>query len=266
LLKTAPGRIDFTLDGVRLACYRYDAGSAPGFTDLRACGRSLLRPADGQVPGIAILHGCVSGRPFGTDEEECGGIYEDSTVARRGGQSCGFRQECVWIGRDGERVLTDVRTVRAAPGPAQGAVIDVTIQVAADADVGVELGRTEAGLLRIAPASALTPAGGGQLRNSLGEYGFEAIHGRAAAWCACVGVIDGETVGMAILDHPNNPWHPTPWLAQSGVLSPSPFPWRSVRIEPFDPLILRYRILAHEGYVDEGWADERLKQYEAESL
>jgi hypothetical protein len=262
-LITAPNRIDLALDGARLGTYRYDPGSTPGFTDLCAAGRSLLRAGEARLPGIAVLHGSVMGFPIGTGKEGCGEICVDTMLARRGALSCGFRQQCSWTGPDGRQILTEVRSVRAAPGPAQGAMLDLTIRLDTDVPDGVGLGITKMGLLRVAPASALTPAGGGQMRNGLGDYGPEEIHGRAAGWCACVGVIDGATVGMAFLDHPANPWHPTPWIAMDGILSPSPFAWRPHRIEPFEPLTVRYRILVHEGYVDAGWADERLSEFAA---
>jgi hypothetical protein len=56
--------------------------------------------------------------------------------------------------------------------------------------------------------------------------------------------------GIAIMDHPENPWNPCPWLTRDyGHLSPSPFfflekPWRLGRGES---IRLRYRIAVHVG-------------------
>ena len=56
---------------------------------------------------------------------------------------------------------------------------------------------------------------------------------------------DGKTVGFAVLDHPLNPptrWHNTVWL-----LNPCISSYRPVTIHPGSPLILRYRIVVHDG-------------------
>lgn len=56
---------------------------------------------------------------------------------------------------------------------------------------------------------------------------------------------DGKTVGVAVLDHPLNPptrWHNTVWL-----LNPSISSYRPITIHPGAPLILRYRVVVHDG-------------------
>ena len=56
---------------------------------------------------------------------------------------------------------------------------------------------------------------------------------------------DGKTVGIAVLDHPLNPptrWHNTVWL-----LNPCISSYRPVTIHPGTPLILRYRVVVHDG-------------------
>jgi hypothetical protein len=56
---------------------------------------------------------------------------------------------------------------------------------------------------------------------------------------------DGKTVGVAVLDHPLNPptrWHNTVWL-----LNPCISSYRPVTIHPGTPLILRYRVVVHDG-------------------
>jgi hypothetical protein len=103
------------------------------------------------------------------------------------------------------------------------------------------------------------------MRNSEGDYGVEAIHTRSASWCASMGVVQGETVGIAVLDHPHNPWYPSTWVAsEEGLLSPGPSPWRTTPLEPGRSLSLRYRLIVHRGYVEAGWAQARLQEWENE--
>ena len=56
---------------------------------------------------------------------------------------------------------------------------------------------------------------------------------------------DGKTVGFAVLDHPLNPptrWHNTLWM-----LNPCITTFGTVTVQPDSPLILRYRIVVHDG-------------------
>lgn len=268
-LQTGPNRLDFLVRGERFATYRYGETLSPGFTALFAPGGRAI-----SAPGAALwlAHGNVQGVAFPTDyspdapqaeaDSQVGQIVSTEIVARRGRLSVGFRQSCDWIAPGGKLLLTDTRTFRAAPGPGEGRILDITLRLAAPEDSPATLGRTPDSLLILRVASALCPAGGGQLRNSLGDYGPAAMQGRSAAWCAGVGVVQGTTVGFALLDHPDNPWHPSPWRVQDdGTLSPSPFIWRSVELPAGGTLLLRYRLYIYSGYVDSGWADARLAEF-----
>jgi hypothetical protein len=221
--------------------------------------------------GLWLAHGSVNGVAFGLSHAETsardGRIVSAEFLARRGSQSVGFQQECAWIGPDGGTWLRDVRTARVQPGPCAGSLLDLTITLIAPDDRSVELEMVEAPFLAIRAARALFPAGGGTFRNSLGDYEVEAIHGRSAAWCGCIGVVQGETLGFVLLDHPQNLYSPTPWLAQeNGLFSPSPFLRHPVEIAPSASLTFRYRLQTHRGYVDQGWATERLAEYAHDPL
>ena len=51
-----------------------------------------------------------------------------------------------------------------------------------------------------------------------------AAWGKRAAWCDYHGPVDGKVVGLAIFDHPQNPQHPTWWMAREyGLLTANPF-------------------------------------------
>jgi hypothetical protein len=56
---------------------------------------------------------------------------------------------------------------------------------------------------------------------------------------------DGKLVGVAVLDHPMNPptrWHNVLWMVNPCITSFGP-----LTIHPSEPLILRYRVVVHDG-------------------
>lgn len=269
-LHSSPDHLDFLVRGERIARYLPHA-PVPGFAGIYiAGGRMLTAAAAGSEVSVWLSHGSVNGLGFGLvdgdDREPSGRIVSRELLARRGSHSVGFQQECAWIGPDGREWLRDLRTVRALPGPCSGSMLDFIVTFTAP-EKRVVLDRSEAPFLRIQTASPMFPAGGGQFRNSIGGYDLKAVHGMSAAWCGCIGVVQGETAGLVCLDHPQNPFSPTPWLAQEDrVFSPSPFLRHRIELAPHTEVTFRYRLMTHRGYVDEGWATDRWKEFSREPL
>jgi hypothetical protein len=56
---------------------------------------------------------------------------------------------------------------------------------------------------------------------------------------------DGKTVGVAVLDHPLNP--PTRWQNTVWMLNPCITSFGTTTIHPDSPLVLRYRVVVHDG-------------------
>jgi hypothetical protein len=256
-LLTAEGRFDFIVRGEPFAVYRCD-GAGDVFTAIYVPGGGTI------LHNLRVLHGDINGIGFGI-ENGTGRIGVEETTARRGSYSVGFRQTRGWFASDGNRVLTETREIRIAPGPCEGGILDLTLDFIAPEDREVTFGRTEAAFVASQVAGVLRPTGSGQIRNSVGDYGAEALNGRSAAWVGGIGVVAGETAGFVWLDHPTNRWHPTLWAVHTdGFLSPSPFVWRSLALDPGKRMRLRYRLLVHRGYVEQGWADSRLAEFARE--
>ena len=261
-LTTAPGRIEIYVHGERFASYETDK-SIPGFTALYATGlRAISQPAPPTGHGLWIGHGRVNDIAFDGGAGSGGCIKTTDLLVRRGPLTVGFQHECGWIAPGGRVLLNEVRTIRVANGPSAGALLDITLELMSPPGAAVVFGQDETGLLQARIAGPLLPSGGGQMRNSSDEFGPDGIDGRQAAWCACNGVVLGETVGLALLDHPGNPWHPPRWVCRAdGVLSPSPFLAGDFQIDPGRALELRYRVVVHSGYVEAGWIRERLADW-----
>jgi hypothetical protein len=263
-LLTAANRIEIFVRRERVATYRYGDDAPSGFTAVYAADDTPITQPGPAGPALWVAHGNVNGVAFGTREEgrPTGTILVRDFTARRGTQSVGFQQESDWRDPRGELLLTEVRTVRVLPGPGVGRILDFDLRLRAPDHLPVTLGQTGHSLLLIRAASGLFAVGTSQVRNSRGDYGPAAIHGRNAAWCACIGVVQGKTVGFALLEHPDNPFSPSPWLCRAdGLVSPTPFIQGEERLSPGSTLRLRYRLHIYSGYVERGWADARLAEY-----
>jgi len=113
----------------------------------------------------------------------------------------------------------------------------------------------------------------GKITNAEGQEHEKAVWGKPSNWMDYAGEIEGEKVGIAIFDHPQNSprarWH----VRGYGLFAANPFGLRvftgdksqdgSVTLEPGGTLHFRYRVVIHPGDVKtaglSGLWDEYLK-------
>ncbi len=121
----------------------------------------------------------------------------------------------------------------------------------------LRIGDTKEGTFAIRVVKTLAPPAG-HMVNSDGATGEKGTWGRRADWVDYYGNVAGESVGLAILDHPENVRHPTYWHArQYGLFAANPFGLReflhdrhqdgSYVIPADGSLTLRYRVIIHHG-------------------
>jgi len=117
--------------------------------------------------------------------------------------------------------------------------------------------RKDAGLSIRVPASMAVDSGlGGRIINSNGLSDADAW-GKPADWVDYHGPVEGEHLGVAILNHPSSFRHPTRWHVRTyGLFAANPFASRQYdtslpsgdhELQAGDRLQLRHRILLHEG-------------------
>jgi hypothetical protein len=164
-------------------------------------------------------------------------------------QSAVFTNECEWIRKDAPSPLEDKRTFTVTYADQQLWWLDADITVTAREDVTIKSAKHSFFALRV--ISQLSPLYGGILMNSEGGVGAEGTYAKPARWCGYHGKTYADVVeGLAVMDHPENPWAPCPWFTRDyGHFSPSPFaflkqPWtlpkgKSIR--------MRYRVVLHAG-------------------
>jgi hypothetical protein len=112
------------------------------------------------------------------------------------------------------------------------------------------LGKTTFGPLaaRVRPSMSVFD-GGGEIRNAEGALNEKDVHLRRAAWIDLSGpAAPGVRGGVAILDHPSNPGHPTAWHCRDdGWAGAALCKDGEIAITPDKPLRLKYRVVLHRG-------------------
>jgi len=163
-----------------------------------------------------------------------------------------------WVDARDTPLLDDIRTLRAAaPGSDGSQTLDVESTMRATYG-SVVLGDTkEAGLVAVRVAPAMEERRGGRIELSSGAVGEAASWGAGSDWCDYSGTVDGETVGIAILDHPDNP-RPARWhVREYGLMAVNPFGLSeftgdstvsgALALESGASMTFRYRVLVHRG-------------------
>ncbi len=180
-----------------------------------------------------------------------------------------------WMSPDGKKVCEDERTLTfAADGDARWIDFDITLGAT---DQPVKFGDTKEGTMgvRVAATMKVDSKKGGQIVNSEGQTDGGAW-GKPAAWVDYHGPIEGETVGIAILNHPSSFRFPTYWHVRTyGLFAANPFGLHdfegsrevdgSHTLKPGETMTLRYRVLLHRGDEEEGEVAQAFADYSEEA-
>lgn len=216
-------------------------------------------------------HGSVNKIDFWTDKIGNGTIKHRDFVKLEGGITGLIVTNNDWLSSDGVRQCEDKRTLRFG-ADANSRWIDFNISIQA-LDKPVTFGDTKEGTfgLRLAETLSLDAKQGGQIVNSNGQLNNE-TWGKAADWVDCHGPLDGQTVGIAILNHPGSFRYPTYWHVRGyGLFAANPFGLRefsgdrkkdgSYTITSGKNIVLRYRVLLHRGDEKDGNIAEAFSIY-----
>lgn len=182
-----------------------------------------------------------------------------------------------WKGPDGKIICTDTTSIGFDVLDSGARIIDYTVTIHADHG-DVTFGDTKEGSmgmrthpnLRLEGGKGVTTANGKAV-NSNGETGKD-IWGKAAAWVDYSGKIDDKTLGVAIMDHPTNPRHPTTWHAREyGLVAANPFGLSDFQKKPKgtgnmlikngDSITFKYRFVFHEGDAEKADVDGLFKAW-----
>ncbi len=113
---------------------------------------------------------------------------------------------------------------------------------------------------------------GGKIENGIGGIDEDETWGKRAPWCHYTGPVNDQTVGVAIMDHPDSFRHPTYWHVRNyGLMTANPFGLSyfykdtSRRghhlLEPGDSIVGIYRFYFHKGDATEGKVKDRYHDF-----
>ncbi len=218
--------------------------------------------------GIWIGHGRVNGEDFWLERPNSGRIVHSKfELLESGGEQAAFTAQNDWISAAGELTLTDTRTLTFYDQPSEDRVFDLDLTLRAPVGCTVELHPTnEAGLPHIRMAEAISVKNGGRITNAEGGINERGTYKKRSAWLDCSGRLGRQECGIAIFDHPGNPFFPTNWFTRDyGPIAPNYgfFQEDPIVITPDSPLRLRYRFYTHSGDVETGRVAEAWEAYRA---
>jgi hypothetical protein len=179
-----------------------------------------------------------------------------------------------WMKGD-QKLFEDERTIVCGVRENGDRWIDFTITIKAS-EGDVTFGDTKEGTfaVRVADTMRLEANKGGRIVNSEGQAD-DAAWGMPARWVDYSGPVDGETVGVAILSHPESFRPKTRWHVRGyGLFAANPFGGKdfpqpelaeqgAVTIPKSDDLTLRYRVLLHRGATDKAEMEKAFEEFAA---
>jgi hypothetical protein len=221
-------------------------------------------------------HGAVNGVDFWSEQGNFGRIRHEKFLEVTSGRESGLiHARNLWTAPGGKVVCVDERKLRFyATGDAGQRSFDFEITLQA-LDEPVVLGDTKEGTMAVRLAETMRlkgKVGQGHIVNSAGQRDDQ-TWGKRAEWCDYHGPVEGKTVGLAILDHPKNPRHPTWWHVRDyGLFAANPFGRHDfekfadktagdLRIPAGQGITFRYRFILHAGDEKEARIAEQYATY-----
>lgn len=284
-LKKEKGTVTVMRDGKPLTTYHEKSGAKPVLWPLLGPGGEKLTRAFPMEEGVAgeaadhphhrslwFTHGDVNGVSFWHETEGHGTIKHLEYTSLESGEQATIETRNAWVTNEGELLCEDERCF-VFGGDETAYWIDVDIKVTAKADE-VVFGDTKEGSfgVRVAGTMKEDAKQGGKIMTSEGLTGSEAW-GKPAAWVDYHGPVDGKTLGIAIMNHPDSYGFPSHWHVRTyGLFAANPFGLHdfyggesgkdgTLKLKKGESFALRYRVFIHEGDEKEGQVEANYKAF-----
>jgi hypothetical protein len=210
----------------------------------------------GDVNGINFWEVEPLSKPSGTNPTAKGKIRLIKIDELKSGKKSGsIAASFAWLSPNEKEVLEEQRTMTFYDDEMLRRIdVDATFT----AKTTATFADTKEGFFAIRVADSMAGKKDGILTNSEGAHTEKDVWGKHADWVDYVGSVEGQKVGILILDDPHNPNHPPRWHARDyGLFAVNPF-----GVKDFDPgstgkggyrlpagesLRFRYRVIIHAG-------------------
>jgi hypothetical protein len=267
-------KINVTIDNRYFTSYIFSEDEKyPFFYPVNApvSGGSVTSMRNGEYPHhSSLFFGCdmVNGGNYWQEGLERGRIISvNAEIVKQGGDTVIITDECVWSRPGAISPLIDSRRIIITAPSADIYQIDVDIRMEMLADVTIK--KTNHSLFSARMAADLSVKNGGTMINAEGARSEKDTFGKRSPWMDYYGKRGNVTEGLAILQHPANPWYPSAWFTRDyGFMSPTPMFWpengTEISLEKGTILNLRYRVIVHSGDYNQTKITEAFEKYRKE--
>ena len=264
-------KINVTIDGKFFTAYIFSSDEKyPFFYPVNGpiSGGSVTSMRNGEYPHhSSLFFGCdkVNDGNYWQEGLERGRIISvNAEILKEGGDTVIISDECIWSRPGAVSPVKDSRKITiTAPSKTMYQIdVDITMEMLLE----VHIKKTNHSLFSARMAADLSVKNGGTMINAEGALAEKGTFGKPSPWIDFYGKRGESIEGLAIFQHPSNPWYPSPWFTRDyGFMSPTPMYWPENGEETFmkkgQTLQLRYRVLVHGGSATDAKIGELFEQY-----
>jgi hypothetical protein len=190
----------------------------------------------------------------------------NAQIVKQGGDTVIITDECIWSRPGVLAPIKDSRKFTITSPSATLYQIDVEISMMMLMDITIPTSNHS--LFSVRMAADLSVRNGATMVNAEGATNEKATFGVRSPWMDYYGKRGATIEGIAILQHPSDPWYPSQWFTRDyGFMTPSPmyFPenGKETTFAKGTVLDLRYRVLVHAGDVKEAKIAEEFEKYKS---
>jgi hypothetical protein len=266
-------KINVTIDGKYFTSYIFSEDEKyPFFYPVNGplSGGSVTSMRNAEYPHhSSLFFGCdlVNGGNYWQEGLERGRIISvNAQIVKEGGDTVIITDECIWSRPGALSPVKDIRKFTITASSAVMTQIDVEITMEMLMDVVIK--KTNHSLFSVRMAADLSVKNGGTMVNAEGIKSENDTFGNRSAWMDFYGKRGPNVEGIAILQHPSNPWYPAPWFTRDyGFMSPTPMYWPQndvdTQMKKGETLLLRYRVLVHGGTTEEAGIAREFEKYKS---
>ncbi|MEI6141328.1 MAG: PmoA family protein [Mariniphaga sp.] len=264
-------KINVTIDGMYFTSYIFSSDEKyPFFYPVNGpiSGGSVTSMRNGEYPHhSSLFFGCdqVNGGNYWQEGLERGRIISvNAEILKEGGDTVVITDECIWSRPGAISPVKDLRKITiTAPSKT---VHQIDVEITMEMLIDVTIKKTNHSLFSARMAADLSVKNGGTMINAEGASSEKDTFGKPSPWIDFYGKRGNAIEGLAILQHPSNPWYPSPWFTRDyGFMSPTPMYWPQngevTSMKKGELLNLRYRVLVHGGSVTEAKIAELFESY-----